>query len=318
MNIRRPSLSLLIPAYNAAWCLPRLLASAHKQTCPFDEIWVYDDCSTDDTAAVAERYGAKVLRGTVNVGCSVGKNVLARHVKTDWVHFHDADDELLPNFVELAHKWIEKDEVDVVLFAYEYRDNETGELLAINRFDDTELRADPRRYAIVRQINPFCGLYRRARIVASGGYDEDPQVLYNEDVAFHIRIAFAGLTFAAEGEVSIINYRVRKSMSAANGARCVLAQFEVMRKCLNISGSSIYHKEIGQSLWNIAAQTAVYDKWDTVKASAELAAKLAPPSPTSGRAWFRIVAQASPYMAIKLREFGIRMLKPHLRHKAKK
>ena len=52
-----PSLSLLIPAYNAARFLPRLLASAHAQTDRFDEIWVYDDCSTDDTAAVAASLG---------------------------------------------------------------------------------------------------------------------------------------------------------------------------------------------------------------------------------------------------------------------
>src|SRR3954449_761219 len=93
------TLALLIPAYNAAHFLPRLLSSAQAQSVPFDEIWVYDDCSTDDTAAVAESYGAKVVRGAVNIGCSVGKNELAKRTSCNWLHFHDADDELKPGFV---------------------------------------------------------------------------------------------------------------------------------------------------------------------------------------------------------------------------
>src|SRR3954453_5367691 len=102
-----PSLALCIPAYNAAAYLPRLLVSAIRQTLPFNEIWVYDDCSTDGTAAMAERYGARVMRGDVNRGCSIGKNRLAAETKCEWIHFHDADDELLPNFVERARVWME-------------------------------------------------------------------------------------------------------------------------------------------------------------------------------------------------------------------
>ena len=65
---RERFLALLIPAWNAAAWLPRLLASAAAQTEPFDEIWVYDDASSDDTAAIAERLGARVVRGDVNAG----------------------------------------------------------------------------------------------------------------------------------------------------------------------------------------------------------------------------------------------------------
>ena len=136
-----PTIALLIPAYNAAPWLPRLLASAKAQTRPFDAIWVYDDCSTDDTAEVAKTNGAQVLLGTVNKGCSAGKNALAAHVDDDWLHFHDADDELLPNFVALANSWIDRGAPDVVLFDYEYRDNETGELLATRRFDHLDVLA---------------------------------------------------------------------------------------------------------------------------------------------------------------------------------
>src|ERR1051326_8043102 len=122
----RPTLAMLIPAYNAAGYLPRLLDSAMRQTQPFDEIWVYDDCSNDGTAAVAERYGARGVRGDINCGCSHGKNRLAAETSCDWIHFHDADDELMPNFVECARTWMSDGRFDVVLFAYEERSSRTG------------------------------------------------------------------------------------------------------------------------------------------------------------------------------------------------
>src|SRR5690348_347154 len=86
-----PTLALCIPAYNAGRYLPRLLRAAHAQEGPpFDEILVYDDCSTDDTAAIAGAYGATVIRGDVNRGCSFGKNQLAQRAVSDWIHFIDA------------------------------------------------------------------------------------------------------------------------------------------------------------------------------------------------------------------------------------
>lgn len=309
----RPTFSLLIPAYNAARFLPRLLASAHAQIDPFDEIWVYDDCSTDNTAEVAEAHGAKVLRGTENVGCSAGKQALALHVDTDWIHFHDADDELLPNFTALARKWINKGDRDVVLFAYEYRDEESGALLHTSVFDDAALREDPKRYAIVQQINPFCGLYRRAPMLAAGGYKLDPRTLYNEDVAFHIRLAFAGLSFAAEPEVSIINWRTIGSMSGANARRCSEAQYYVMASTLRMPGASKYAVEQSKSLWRISGQLAAHGLFKSAAEAARAARSLGKVPREAGKLWFRSLATISPEMAMASRELLIRALKPSLR-----
>ncbi len=309
----RPTLSLLIPAYNAERFLPRLLASAHAQTEPFDEIWVYDDCSSDATAAVAESFGAKVLRGDVNVGCSAGKQALALHVETDWMHFHDADDELLPNFTAAARKWIERDDRDVVLFSYEYRDEATGELIAVSSFDDEALRKDPRHYSIMQQINPFCGLYRRKPLLGAGGYQLDPTTLYNEDVAFHIRLAFAGLRFAADPETSIINWRTSGSMSSANKAKCAIAHMHVMNSAWSRPDAAPYRDAIGQKLWKNAGILASFGEWIAARECVSLAASLTTPTSDAGKTWFRQVASFSPYAAIILRETAIRLLKPQLR-----
>ena len=306
------TLALLIPAYNASRHLPRLLGSAAAQTEAFDEIWVYDDASTDDTGAVAESLGARVLHGEVNRGCSYGKNVLARATSCDWLHFHDADDDLKPDFVALTAKWRAHGRDDVVLFSYEEVDDATGARLAIRRFDAAAVAADARRFVIREQINPFCGLYRRFAYLAAGGYDEDPLVLFNEDVAFHIRLAFVGLSFAVEPEVAIVNRRRVDSMSAANGRRCVQAQFHVMRKTAERPDAAPYRADIACRLWNIAAVAASHRDWRSADAAAALAVKLAGASAAGRSRLFRTLAAASPRVALRAREAWLRGLRPPL------
>jgi glycosyltransferase involved in cell wall biosynthesis len=308
----RPTLALLIPAYNAAGYLPRLLASARAQSEPFDEIWVYDDASSDDTARVAEELGAQVVRGDLNKGCSIGKNILAVRASSGWLHFHDADDELMPNFVSLARPWMDHAQKDVVLFPFEERDDATGKHIETMRFDPMDVARDARSYVIRRQINPFCGLYRRDAFLAAGGYDEDPDVLFNEDVAMHIQLAFAGLSFAADTEVTIINYWRGNSMSRANQLRCAQAHYAVLRKTAKRPGAEAYGPEIASKLWKVATVLSAYLDWEHADAAAALARRLSPMT-IEGSPAFRAAARISPRLALRAREVMVRALQPDLR-----
>jgi glycosyltransferase involved in cell wall biosynthesis len=309
----RPRLAMLIPAYNAAAHLPRLLESAARQTERFDEIWVYDDRSNDNTANIAESYGAKLVRGTVNRGCSHGKNVLASLTTAEWLHFHDADDELYPNFVALARRWMSDARFDVVLFPYEERNDTNGEVIAYRFFAADDIGRDARSYAIREQINPFCGLYRREAYIQAGGYDEDPLVLYNEDVAMHIQLAFAGLVFAAESQISIINHRRLKSMSANNRLKCLQAHYHVMRKTSARKDADRYAPEIANRLWVAVAGLAAELDWTKADEAAALAIQLAGPSVAPSGRIFKGLCRISPHFALRVREGLIRTLKPRLR-----
>lgn len=309
------SIALCIPAYQAACYLPRLLRSAQAQIIPFNEVWVYDDASTDGTSEIAMKFGARVLRGEKNIGCSAGKNVLLHHASAEWIHFHDADDELLPNFTCLAHEWISKSEAcpDVLLFNYEYRDNDTSSLIAKSDFDPFQLECDPLRYAILNQINPFCGLYRKARLLEVGGYDVDHDILYNEDVAFHCKLAKAGLSFSAESNVAVINYRITSSMSSSNRLKCLQAHVEVMRRLIGQSSSS-YSDAIAFRLWAAATGLASMHAWEEADKAISLAKNIHKGLPHGqGRLFGFICCIIGPFYAFRLREFLIRSFKPHLR-----
>lgn len=57
-----PTLSVVIPVKDDAAELRRCLRALARQTLPPDEIIVVDNASTDDSAAVAARHGARVVR----------------------------------------------------------------------------------------------------------------------------------------------------------------------------------------------------------------------------------------------------------------
>lgn len=308
------TLALCIPAYQAADYIPRLLISAREQTIPFDEILVYDDASSDSTAAVAEKYGARVLCGASNVGCSAAKNFLLHEAASEWIHFHDADDLLLPNFTTLAHLWITKLACpDVVLFDYLYIDNQSSDLIAQSDFLSDELEEDPLRYAILHQINPFCGLYRKSRLLDVGGYDVDPEILYNEDVAFHCKLALNGLSFSCEKQISIINYRMSESMSGSNQLKCLHSQVEVMRRLSHLVGQR-YSNEIASKLWHTAQCLASLQDWHEVSTALTIASSLTTRIPRGQSILFKLlISLLGPVRAFRFREQAIRTFKPWVR-----
>jgi glycosyltransferase involved in cell wall biosynthesis len=90
--------SVIIPAYNAQELLPRAIASVMSQRpAGPEEVIVIDDGSSDGTAEVAERLGARVIRHGRNLGLSAARNTAVRAATQAWVALLDADDEWLPH-----------------------------------------------------------------------------------------------------------------------------------------------------------------------------------------------------------------------------
>jgi glycosyltransferase involved in cell wall biosynthesis len=313
MSAAVPTLALCVPAYNAQAFLGRLLESARKQTVPFDELWVYDDASSDATADLARGFGAKVICGAQNVGCSAGKNALARQCESTWIHFHDADDALEPNFVEVAHTWMNRPGgPDVVFFNYRSLSFESDAELGTREFDGEALRRDPLRYCLTEQINPFCGLYRREAFLRAGGWDEDRRVLQSEDQAGHLRMALAGLRFDADPNYTVINYIREGSMTTSNLAGAQRSTYRVLAKAA-ASTPAQYHEIIARRLWSTAGLSAAYSDWENADRAAALALSIARGAPGAGAAWFRWLAPRAPRLALRLRERMIRLLRPGMR-----
>jgi len=307
------TLALCIPAYNAARYLPTLLQSAKEQAIPFDEILVFDDCSTDDTAAIAQEFGAKVIAGDVNRGCSFGKNILANAVSADWIHFHDADDDILPGFTVDIHTWIDKrgNDYDVLVLNFNYINADSGEYMGSANHNSEEMHADALKYAITHKIVNF-GVYKRDKFLNAGGFDLDLNVLYNEDNAVHQRLARYGLRFDYLEKVTCINYYHPVSMSSSNRLKCVRANYYVLKKTATEFGDK-YPAELAGQLWNCATLLAAEQDWEYVEKALTLSKALGFRLFSQSSRIFNISAGISPFMAFWLREKLIRLYKPAFR-----
>ncbi|MFD9544126.1 glycosyltransferase family 2 protein [Streptomyces sp. NPDC060022] len=97
-----PLVSVIIPNYNYAPTLAACIEAAQGQTYPAIEVIVADDCSTDDSVAIARRLGVTVLESPVNRGVSTVRNLGAESARGEVLFFVDSDVALAPDAVAKA------------------------------------------------------------------------------------------------------------------------------------------------------------------------------------------------------------------------
>lgn len=93
---RLPSVSFVIPTYNAEVHLPKCLASINEQNYPRNkyEILVADGGSDDRTVEIAKRYGATVIKNKRKIA-EFGGSLGMRRAKGDYVVLMGADNEII-------------------------------------------------------------------------------------------------------------------------------------------------------------------------------------------------------------------------------
>jgi glycosyltransferase involved in cell wall biosynthesis len=120
-SLIEPTLSVVIPIHNAAAYLSQTIASAVGQSCPPHEIVLVDDCSTDDSGAIASRWARRdsrirLIRHDINRGPGVARNTGLAACDGDYVFFLDSDDIVSPTSFELLRNLVlEANRPDVVI-----------------------------------------------------------------------------------------------------------------------------------------------------------------------------------------------------------
>lgn len=102
--MKRPTISIIIPVYNAAPNLGRCLDSILAQTYSFKELILIDDGSKDESGKICDKYAKKDSRIQVyhneNQGASAARNFGLAKATGDYISFIDSDDWMEPTFYE--------------------------------------------------------------------------------------------------------------------------------------------------------------------------------------------------------------------------
>ncbi len=103
-----PRVSAVVTAYNGGPFIRDAIESILAQTRPVDEVVVIDDGSTDDTAAIVERYAGKGVRlvRQENRGLPEARNRGIQETTGELIAFLDCDDMWLPEKTELQMRYL--------------------------------------------------------------------------------------------------------------------------------------------------------------------------------------------------------------------
>lgn len=116
--------SIIIPVYNVARFLPKLMSSVLSQTYPHFEVLLIDDGSTDGSNSLCEEYASKDRRVSVShqehQGVSVARNHGIELAQGKYLLFIDADDYVDKDILEKMLFAAENFDVDVVLCGIEF------------------------------------------------------------------------------------------------------------------------------------------------------------------------------------------------------
>jgi GT2 family glycosyltransferase len=184
--------TIVIPCFNSARWLEQAISSGLAQTWPATEVIVVDDGSTDNSLAIARKFGGRIeLISTGNHGGNAARNTGWRAARGEWVQFLDADDFLEPG--KIAQQFAETDggrDADVIYSPVWIEDLGTGTRTA----SPIDTRQDLFGQWLAWEIPQTGGaLWRRSALQSLGGWKEGQPCCQEHEL--YLRALQGGLRF---------------------------------------------------------------------------------------------------------------------------
>lgn len=188
-----PAVSVVIPAFNAGWCIRPAVDSVLAQTFTDFELIVVDDGSTDDTAQILCSYGdALRVVSQPNGGMSCARNAGIRLARGRYIAFLDADDRWLAPKLERQVTLLDERSDLAFCAATATLEDLDGEVLGTWACSATGTASVAEVFAAHALIAGGASsvLARRELVQTLGGFDET--LFGAEDTDLWIRLAARG------------------------------------------------------------------------------------------------------------------------------
>ena len=198
-----PRLSVIVPVFNGRLQLPRCLEALSRSAFENFEVIVVDDCSTDDTRDIIERWGARYLRTPRQVGPGGARNLGVRHAHGSVMVFIDADVVVPPDALGLISEDFALDaELAAVFGSYDDTPAWSDFLSQYKNLMHHYVHQTSNERAVTFWAG--CGAVRRDVFLEFGGFDHEkyskPSI---EDIELGFRLSQAGRRILLDKRVQV-------------------------------------------------------------------------------------------------------------------
>lgn len=235
---KQPLVSVIMPAFNAAQYIEEAVRSVMNQTVPDWELFILDDCSSDDTAEIAARLAAEdqritLIRNEKNMGVARARNRGFDLCRGAYVALIDSDDAWLPEKLEKQLQRLQETGADFSYCSYAIvgSDSKTVKpdylVPGITTFD-----------SLLRENTIGCSTVLLSReIVDKYRFETD---FYHEDYVLWARLLQDGYRAAGCTEV-LVNWRFIENSRSFNKKKAARNRWRIYRDYLKLP--------LGKRLW---------------------------------------------------------------------
>ena len=218
--------SVIMPVHNAEKYLDESIGSVLRQTYPYWELLIVDDCSTDRSSAIIADYAAQDSRihyyqtSTPSGSPCLPRNMGIKAANGRFIAFLDSDDCWLPTKLEEQLPLFEKSDVGIVYSNYE-KMSENGE--RNQRIVKAPLCVSYRQLLLGNVIGCLTAVYDTAKV--GKVYFENHS---HEDYILWLAILKKGCIARNSGTVTAC-YRVREHSVSSNKLKALSWQWGIYR-----------------------------------------------------------------------------------------
>lgn len=233
--------SIVLPVYNGAEYLAESIESVIAQTYANWELIIINDCSTDDSIAIASDYAAKDARIKVftnpqNLKLPKTLNAGFEHASGVYYTWTSDDNKYKPNALRIMVENLERNP-DAVMVYTNYTTIDSGGI-AMGLVNEPEPK-----YMFTRNVVGACFLYRADTAKKIGEYD--PNLFLAEDYDFWIRLYKVGRILHIED--NLYYYRVHgKSLTETRKKNVSEQTYKVLEKNFSFA----FEKSVENDLCN--------------------------------------------------------------------
>jgi len=192
-----PTLSIIIPAYNAQADLQACLLSLQGNIPLPYEILVINDASSDNTAQIAQNFETRLFTLPKRSGPASARNLGCHEARGKWIFFLDADVTVQSDTIANAFDHIHRHPlIDALFGSYDNSPADPGLVSQFRNLLHHHVHQTGDFHQNTRQAQTFwtgCGFIRRDVFLKLGGFDhwryEKPAI---EDIEFGYRLLDAG------------------------------------------------------------------------------------------------------------------------------